>query len=142
MKPIKHSVAFVIYNPDRSNFVIVKRPEDDKDLPNVWGLPVGSLLEEETFENCVIRSAKEKMGIEVGVGRLVNEGEIDRDDYILHMKEFEARIRKGDILVPQENSNVTQYSEWKWGSTSDLIKAAQGGSLCSQLYLSSIDRIW
>ena len=50
MKPIKRSVAFVIYSEDRTRFLIVRRPPDDDSLPNVWGLPAGSLKESETSE--------------------------------------------------------------------------------------------
>lgn len=64
MKPIKYAIAFIIYNRNRSKFLIVQRSSDDKDLPNVWGLPAGSVKDGETFEECVIRSGKEKLGTE------------------------------------------------------------------------------
>ncbi|MDP1706676.1 MAG: NUDIX hydrolase [bacterium] len=141
-KSIKHSVAFVIYNQDHTKILVVRRPLDDDNLPNIWGLPAGSLKENETFEGAVIRSAKDKLGVEVRIVKLISEGEIERNRHILHMKEFEIEIQEGDILVPQSVSGVTQYSEWKWGQPGDLIEAAQKDSLCSRLYLESVKVNW
>ncbi|MFA6492691.1 MAG: NUDIX domain-containing protein [Patescibacteria group bacterium] len=142
MKPTKHSVAFVIYNSNYDKFLIVQRPPDDDLLPNVWGLPAGSLNEGEIFEDAVIRAAMDKLGVKVEVIGLVGEGELERGQYILHMKEFEAKIANGTPSVPQNVSGVTQYSKWKWGMANDLIEAAQKGSLCSRLYLKSINKSW
>lgn len=58
-KPIKNSISYIVYNKDRSKFLVVQRPKDDEDLPNVWGLPAGSLMEEESFVDAVIRSGVE-----------------------------------------------------------------------------------
>ncbi len=139
-KTIKNSVAFVIYNTDHTKILIVKRPPDDDRLPNVWGLPAGSLKENERFEDAVIRSAQEKLGVKVKIVRLINEGEIDRGEHVLHMKEFEVEILEGTPEVPQSFSDVTQYSEWRWGEATDLAEAAKKGSLCSRLYLESINK--
>lgn len=95
MKPIKHSVAFIIYNFDRFKFVIVRQPPNDY-LSNIWGLPTSSLKEKEAFEDVVVRSAKDKLGLNVRIVKFVNEGEIEKDQYILHMKEFEVEIIGND----------------------------------------------
>jgi len=142
MKPTKYSIAFVIYNRDRTKFLVVRRPPDDDSLPNVWGLPAGSLKDKETPKNAVIRSGKDKLGVDVKVVGLIEEGEIERDQYILHMKEYEVKIEKGEPEVPQQVSGVTQYREWKWGIPGDVIEAAQKGSLCSRLYLKNIGKSW
>ena len=31
--------------------------------------------------------------------------------------------------------DVTQYTDWKWGGSEDLVPAAEKGSLCSRLYI-------
>ena len=142
MKPIKNSIAFVIYNKDKSAFLIVQRPSDDDNLPNVWGLPAGSLKDGETFEECVVRSGKEKLGVDLQVVDLIGEGEIEREHYILHMKEYKAEIANGEPKVPQAYEGITQYSRWKWGVAEDLKDAASKGSLCSQIYLKSIGENW
>lgn len=142
MKPIKHSIAFVIYNQDRSKFLIVQRPSDDTDLPDVWGLPAGSLRKDETFEECVIRSGREKLGVELNISKFLGKNSIQRDTFILHMEEYEAEILEGEPQVSQAICGLTQYEQWKWGQSSDLKDAASKGSLCSQIYLTSVDETW
>lgn len=142
MKPIKHSIAFVIYNHDRSKFLIVQRPSDDDDLPDVWGLPAGSLRKDETFEECVIRSGREKLGVELNISKFIGKNSIQRDTFILHLEEYEAEILEGEPQVPQAIRGMTQYKQWSWGQSSDLKDAASKGSLCSQIYLTSVDETW
>lgn len=142
MKPTKNSVALVIYNTDRSKIIIVRRPANDDTLPNIWGLPAGSLKEAETFEAAAVRSAQDKLGVEIKIIKLVGEGELEREQNILHMKEFEAEIVNGIPSVPQIIPGITQYSEWRQGTSEDLVDAAQKGSLCSRLYLKSIKQNW
>ena len=139
-KPIKNSVAYVIYTPNRSEFLIVQRPDNDEDLPGLWGLPAGSLKEGESFEDAVIRSGRQKLGVELKVNKMINEGEVKRKDYVLHMKEYEAEVIEGKPRVPQILEGVTQYQTWRWGISEDLKSAAEKGSLCCRLYLESIKR--
>lgn len=134
-KPIKKSIAFVVYNPDHSKILIVKRPSDDDKLPNIWGLPAASLKASESWEDCVIRAGHEKLGVKLKIIKLLNEGKIERDNYTLHMKEYEVQIISGEPKVPQPIKNITQYQEYKFGKPTDLEEAAQKGSLCSQLFL-------
>lgn len=142
MKPIRHSIAYITYNKDRSKFLAVKRPSDDKDLPDVWGLPAGSLKNDETFEETVLRSAREKLGVGLKIVKLIGEGNIERENYILHMKEYEVEIIQGEPQVPQPVEGVTQYQSWKWATPNELTESARKGSLCSRLYLSSTNQKW
>jgi len=142
MKPTKHSIAYAIYNKDRSKVLAVLRPEDDDNLPNVWGLPAGTLKEGEDYEQAVICSGHDKLGIELKVIKLINEGGVERDKLVLHMKEYEAEIASGQPSVPQPVDGVTQYQQWKWAEPDLLKEAAQKGSLCSRLLLSHIGRKW
>lgn len=107
-----------------------------------WGLPAGSLKAVETFEEAVIRAGKEKLGVDLEVGNLINEGEIERENFLLHMKEFEAKISLGEPQVPQILKGITQYQKWKWGKPENCIPAAQKGSLCSRLLLGSLGKSW
>ena len=45
--------------------LLVRRPDDDDDLPGVWGLPAASLAEGESEEDAVRRAGREKLGVEV-----------------------------------------------------------------------------
>jgi len=139
MKEIKSAISYAIYNQEK-NILVVKRPKDDKDLPDVWGLPAGSLKENESFEDAVLRSGKEKLGVTLKIINEINEGDIERENYILHMKLFEVTIIEGTPSVPQDYPDVTQYQEFKWGTADNLVEAAKMGSLCSTLYLKSINK--
>ncbi|MGD0729030.1 MAG: NUDIX domain-containing protein [Candidatus Micrarchaeaceae archaeon] len=141
-KTTKNSVAFVIYNKDHTKFLAVQRPSNDEDLPNVWGLPAGSLKDNESFEDAVIRAGIEKLGVELGITKERNEGSIERKNFVLFMKEYEVEIVGGEPKVPQPISGITQYQNWKWATADDLVEAAQKGSLGSRLYLESVNRTW
>jgi 8-oxo-dGTP diphosphatase len=142
MKTVRKSVAFVVYNKDRTKFLAVQRPYDDENLPNVWGLPAGSLKGEETFEDAVLRAGVEKLGVKLRIEKLVGEGEIDRKSYTLFMREYEVKVIDGEPKVPQPVEGITQYQNLRWAIPSEIVEAAQKGSLCSRLYLRSIHYNW
>lgn len=133
-KPMKYAVSFVIPHDGGDRFLIVKRPEDDEDLPGYWGLPASSVTQGETYTDAVERAGKEKLGVTLEVTGFVGRGNIERDSYLLHMELFETGIMVGTPRVPQ-NGDGTQYVEWRWGATTDLEEAARHGSLCCNLYL-------
>jgi len=55
-RPEKQSVAVVIRNPQEADKVLtVLRPEDDEDLPNVWGLPAATLRPGEDWDAAIVR---------------------------------------------------------------------------------------
>ncbi len=135
-KRVKESVAVVIRNSNKPDVVLtVLRPSDDEELPNTWGLPAGSLKPGESWEAAVQRVGRDKLGVQLMPGAELERGELERPDYLLRMRLYEAEIEKGQPMVPQAGEGVTQYTSWKWGSAKDLEPAAQRGSLCSQLYL-------
>ena len=130
---VKRSVSVAIHHGDR--VLIVQRPADDEDLPNAWGLPAASLQGDESWEDAAVRAGREKLGVELSVGRELERGKLARKDYELEMRLYEAGIASGDVNVPQDISGVTQYQAWKWGTAEDLKPAAARGSLCCNLYL-------
>jgi ADP-ribose pyrophosphatase YjhB (NUDIX family) len=135
-RPQKESVAIVIRNPEQENSVLtVLRPESDEDLPNVWGLPAATLRPGEGWDDAIKRIGLEKLGVQLRVGDELQRGAIERRNYRLQMRLYEAFIEKGHPFVPQPDQAFTQYSKWKWGMSDDLQPAAQRGSLCCKLYL-------
>jgi 8-oxo-dGTP diphosphatase len=114
----------VIEGPD--GLLLVRRPDDDDDLPGAWGLPAASLAEGESEEDAVRRAAREKLGVEVRPLRPVGgEG---------GMTDWQAEIVSGEPAVPQDGPN-TQYAELRRGDLRDLVPAARRGSLCSRVLL-------
>jgi len=140
-KPIKKAVSFIIRN-EQGDILLIKRPPNDKDLPNVWGLPAGTLKPGESWSEGVIRAGREKLGLDLRVGNIVNEGKLDRKSYTLYMKLFNVFLKSNNAPeVPQPFYNVTQYVDLKWSPPAKTInhlrKTAPKGSLCCTLYLIS-----
>lgn len=132
----KRSVSLAIPHPAGwDQVLLVQRPSDDEDLPDVWGLPAASLGPGEAWEDAVRRAARDKLGVTVDVAGVMQEGEKQRAGYALHMRLYAATIVRGEPAVPQPTPGVTQYQAWRWGTAADLQPAADAGSLCSQLYL-------
>ena len=142
MKRIGNAVSYIIYNKDRSMILSVKRPSNDRNLPNVWGLPAGTVKKGENSEDAVLRSGIEKLGVKLKIIKELNEGNIERKDHILHMKLYEVEIIEGEPKVKQPYPKVTQYQKWRWEKPDSLKKAAAKGSLCSRLYLESLNIEW
>ncbi|HEY0672334.1 MAG TPA: NUDIX domain-containing protein [Longimicrobiales bacterium] len=137
-RPEKESVAVVIRKAQQDDAVLtVLRPEDDDDLPNVWGLPAATLRPGESWEDAVRRVGLEKLGVQLRVGAELERGSTERRNYRLQMRLYEAFIEKGTPFVPQPDNAFTQYKKWQWGTAQDLQPAAQRGSLCCRLYLRS-----
>jgi ADP-ribose pyrophosphatase YjhB (NUDIX family) len=133
---IKRSVSFVIEAADDPSRVLaVRRPPDDDDLPDAWGLPAGSLRAGESWQDAVLRAGREKLGVELEVGDVLEEGELERAGFTLHMRLYAARIAAGEPHVPQPTPGVTQYAALEWATADRFEPAARAGSLCCRLYL-------
>ncbi|HEX6133774.1 MAG TPA: NUDIX domain-containing protein [Longimicrobiales bacterium] len=135
---MKQSVALEIHDdtgPER--ILLVQRPDDDEDLPGgVWGLPAASLTAREGWEAAARRAAREKLGLEVEPGRVLNEGSRQRAAYRIDMRLYEATIRSGTPeLDGPLSAGTTRYQDWRWGTVDDLRPAAEQGSLCARLAL-------
>jgi ADP-ribose pyrophosphatase YjhB (NUDIX family) len=143
-KPTTTSVALVIYNEDRSKFLIVRRPEDDSDMAGHWGFPAASKKDvSEEWEDTIKRAAKNKLGVEVEIVKMLGEDTIDRGKYVLVLRDYEVKIIAGEPFVPQAVPGVTQYVEQKWtDDATDLKKSAKEGSLCSRVFLRANNIAW
>ena len=138
-KPIKKAVSYAAIDA-KGNILLVKRPLDDKDLPNVWGLPAGGVKEDESWEEATTRSGKEKLGVNLKIKEELGEGKLDREKYILHMKLFRVSIPDGEKpVVPQPLEGMTQYVDLKWATSDETVEylkiTAPQGSLCCTLFL-------
>lgn len=133
MKRLVKAVSFVIYND--SEILLVLRPENDE-LGGIWGLPATTLESKETFEEAAIRCGREKLGIELKIKRFIGDKTIERTDYLLYMKLFEAEIVSGvPIAKPKpKKSSATYYEAVKWGNPYELEEALEKGSLCCNIY--------
>ena len=90
----KRSVSLVIDGPE--GLLLVRRPDDDEDLPGVWGLPAVTLAENESEEDAVRRAGRDKLGVEVRPLRAIGT-----DGF---MTDWEAELASGEPAVPQPGS--------------------------------------
>ena len=126
--PIKHSVAVMIKSEDR--ILSIRRPDDDDELPGIWGLPAGTCRSEETVEQVIRRIGREKLGVTLDPVRKVASGTQDRQAYRLEMDLWEASMH-----------GKPTGCEWKWSLVDLLVPGAASGSLCCQLALKNLKRV-
>jgi len=128
---VKRSVSLVIEGP--AGVLLVRRPDDDADLPGVWGLPAASLREGESERDALLRAGRDKLGVEIEPLELAGaEG---------RMRDWLARIVSGEPAVPQV-AGGTQYVGLRWGEPNELAPAARAGSLCARALLRSVGCPW
>jgi 8-oxo-dGTP diphosphatase len=122
--PIKHSVAVMILNGDQ--VLAIRRPDDDDDLPGIWGLPAGTCRGAETVEQVIRRIGREKLGVSLEPVHKIAFGTQDRPAYRLEMELWEASMQ-----------GTPTHREWKWSSVDLLAPGANRGSLCCELAIKS-----
>ncbi|CAH0530282.1 8-oxo-dGTP diphosphatase [Allocatenococcus thiocycli] len=74
-----HIVAAIIFNQDKSQIFITKRP-DDKHKGGFWEFPGGKVEPEESVEQAMIRELEEEVGINVTEQSLFEHLEYDYPD--------------------------------------------------------------
>ena len=121
--PTKHSVAVLIRNGER--ILAIRRPDDDDELPGIWGLPAGSYRDTETLDDLVRRIGHDKLGVSLTPLRPLAAGAQDRERYRLEMELWEAEIEGTPAGV-----------QWKWTKLETLREGSDRGSLCCRLALS------
>ncbi len=117
-------MSLVIDGPE--GLLLVRRPDDDEDLPGAWGLPAATLADGESEEDAVRRAGRDKLGVEVRPLEAIGENGF--------MTDWGAELVSGRPTVPQPGPH-TQYAELRWGEPSELVPAARRGSLCSRVLL-------
>lgn len=141
----KRSIALVIREHDddgrvtgcgaTGRWLVVRRPDDDEDLPGVWGLPAGTSAPHESEEDLVRRIGREKLGVRLEPGARVASGSTERPGYTLEMDLWTARLGSGGVDLGRGPETTTRYSDWKWDGPLALEDGARAGSLCCRLGL-------
>ena len=135
------AIAVAIANPqDASLVLIVRRPEDDDDLPGIWGLPATSIKLDESDGDAAHRLGTRKLGAELTLDTVLAEGNQDRTTYQLAMRLYRASLGTPEPQLPEPENHIddsTYYTEWKWAPRDSLREGARMGSLCCQLALQS-----
>lgn len=131
---MKHSVAVVVRRVGDPRFLVVQRPLDDEDLPGVWGLPAASLRPGETLEDAAVRVGREKLGVELRVGRTIGELAAERSTGALTLTDVEVMVLDGEPDVSRAVTSATRYIAQQWvGDVGILREGAERGSLCCRI---------
>lgn len=120
--PAKHSVAVLVRNGDR--ILAIRRPDDDDELPGIWGLPAGSFRDSETLEDLIHRIGLDKLGVSLSPIRKLADGAQDRERYRLEMELWEV-----------EMEGAPGKAQWQWTALETLQQGSDQGSLCCRLAL-------
>src|SRR5438093_11227750 len=87
-KRVKQSVAVAVFKEEQ--ILLIRRPDDDDELPGIWGLPAGTRRNTEAAEDLIVRIGRDKLGVKlVPVLRLAS-GMQDRPGYQLNLELWEA----------------------------------------------------
>lgn len=134
---VRRSVSLAIRSDAHPGvLLLVQRPDDDDDLPGVWGLPAASLRDDEDWNDAALRAGRDKLGLRLRTTATINEGSRQRPAYELRMRLIEARIVDGSPRLDSGPADgTTRYQAWRWGHVAELAPAAARGSLCSRLAL-------
>lgn len=137
MERIKCSVAVYLSNPrNEKEFLIIKRPDDDDALPNLWGLPAVTLKQGELPEQAVARVGTEKLSTIIEPVSFLGIKSAKRKTYELILMDIKARLVGSEPIVANAKTENTKYVDQKWTSDLNLLrKSASRGSLCSQILL-------
>jgi len=122
---VKRSVAVLIRSGN--SFLSTRRPDEDDELPGVWGLPAGSYRESETLEDLVTRIGRDKLGVTLIPVRKLAMGRQERERYVLEMELWEV-----------EMSGVPRHPAWQWATAQILEPGKSQGSLCCRLALEEL----
>lgn len=138
MKPVKRSVAVVVRRDDGA-YLAVRRPADPADpLAGVWGLPAVTLADGEDERSAAARAGRDKLGVELAVGRKLGEKTAERGACLLRLADYEATVADGEPSVPQPDASLTQYTDCRFTRDPGLLAEAAGrGSVCAQVFLES-----
>src|SRR6266850_1960767 len=120
MLSIKHSVAVLIRRGDE--ILSTRRPDNDDELPGIWGLPAGTARGEETTAEVISRIGHDKLGVKLTPLRRLALGAQNREKYRLEMELWEVSM-DGQLRHPN----------WQWGSLELLKPGKEAGSLCCEL---------
>jgi 8-oxo-dGTP diphosphatase len=128
MLPVKHSVAVLIRRGDE--ILAIRRPQDDDELPGIWGIPAGTLRGKETTEDLIERIGRDKLGAKLTPIRKLATGTQDRLKYRLEMDLWEVSME-----------GLPTHPEWKWAGLDLLRPGMNAGSLCCELAIKSESRV-
>lgn len=137
-KPVKYTVAIIPKkSADSEEFLVVRRPAEDKDLADSWGLAAVTLQPGELPEQGAIRACREKLGCKAVPSRFLGVMFQKRNAYDIFLMDIEMILEPGEEAdVTKANTTHTAYSGQQWSTDPQiLMDSARAGSCCASLFL-------
>ena len=134
------AIAVVIPDPrDGALLLAVRRPDNDEELPGIWGLPATTVRPNESDADAAARLGEAKLGSTLTLGATLGEGTQDRASDELSMTLYAAALGTPEPSLPVNagGDGSTYYDGWRWAPVSALVEGAERGSLCCALALRS-----
>lgn len=137
-KLTKYTVAVVLKkSKDSDEFLVVRRPKDDKDLADSWGLPAVTLESGELPEQGAMRVCREKLGCTATADRFLGVMFQKRNTYDIFLMDIEMILDAGHTAdVEKADTEHTAYVRQEW--TTDpmmLMESARHGSCCASIFM-------
>lgn len=137
-KLTKYTVAVIPKRSiDSDDFLIVRRPAEDKDLADSWGLAAVTLQPGELPEEGAIRACREKLGCEVTPTRFLGIMFQKRNSYDIFLMDIEVVLKPDEIAdISKAQTAGTAYAGQLWTSDPNmLMDSAKAGSCCASIFL-------
>lgn len=134
MKEIKHAISVVIQN-EKGEVLFALRSPNKTEFPLVWSLPSHFMLKDETAEDTIKRIGRYKLGVELALVRLLNEGYGDRPDFTLFMHDYEVRVVSGTPSIHSDD-----FVELKWTDPEKQLSSMEVMGDCCRLYKEYLTR--
>jgi len=126
-KPIKHAISVVIKKGNKTLFSL--RSPNKKEFPSVWSLPSHFMEPGEKYIDTIKRVGKHKLGVNLDVVRLLNEGYGERDDFRLFMHDYLVKIVDGEPHICSDD-----YTQLVWEDAETFLPTINIKGDCTRLY--------
>lgn len=133
-KPVRHAISVVIKD-SKGEVLFAKRSAKKTSYPLAWSLPSYFIAHNEQPEETIRRIGKEKLGVELKAGKLLNEGASDRSEFTLFMHDFEAEIVTGAPRIVSDD-----YIELKWANPIEQLASMKIMGNCCRLYKEYLEK--
>jgi mutator protein MutT len=111
MKAIDVAAALIF---EAGKLLITQRRANDH-LPNLWEFPGGKVEVGETFEDCLKREILEELGIQIKIGKAVEEITHSYPEKTVRLKFFQCRLVSGE-------PRAIHCQDWKWVDAEELLQ--------------------
>jgi len=93
--------------------LLLKRRDDEKIHPGKWDCLGGHFKEFESGEECMLREAKEEIGVEI---KIIKSGKV----FEIHEKDRRCIVLPYLLTADSKKIKLTEHIEFKWVSPNEL----------------------